>query len=75
MGFPQIKVRKPYLNPNDYDFVFDRSGNVTSILMNRKIVGVQAFNESFIKIFLFDNDKKSIFKKILHKTMDIGGFI
>ena len=75
MGFPQIKVRKPYLNPNDYDFVFDRSGNVTSILMNRKIVGVQAFNEPFIKIFLFDNDKKSIFKKILHKTMDIGGFI
>jgi len=40
MGFPQTKLRKPYLNPNDYDSIFDRSGNATSILMNGKIVQV-----------------------------------
>jgi hypothetical protein len=73
MGY---KVRQRYLDPADYDFIFDRSGNVTStILMNGTIVGIWDFHDPFIKIFLFDKKKKSIVTKIHHQMKAIGRFI
>jgi hypothetical protein len=53
MGY---KLRKRYLNPEDYEYIFDRSGNVTStITMNGRIVGIWDVQNPFIKLFLFDH--------------------
>jgi hypothetical protein len=74
MGY---KIRQRYLDPDIYDFVFDRSGNGTStIIIKGQIGGIWDFTEPDIKLFLFEKeDVKKVFKQIRAKTMEVGRFI
>ncbi|MFB0504033.1 MAG: winged helix DNA-binding domain-containing protein [Candidatus Bathyarchaeia archaeon] len=76
MGF---KERQRYLDYEDYERVFDRSGNVTStILLDGRVAGVWDFaddDEPLVKIFLFGKVEESVLNGIYLKAQDIGRFI
>jgi hypothetical protein len=73
MGY---KVRNRYLDSEDYEYIFDRSGNATStITMNGRIVGIWDIQNPYIKLFLFDHAKKRSVEKIHQQIMDISRFI
>lgn len=76
MGY---KERERYLDYDNYDLVFDRSGNATAtILLNGRIIGVWDFEdagEPLVKLFLFKKIKRDILKMLHSKARDIGRFI
>ncbi len=76
MGY---KDRERYLSQEHYENVFDRSGNATSsILLNGKVIGVWDFKEdktALIKLFLFEEVEKSVFKDIHTSAEKVGKFI
>jgi len=76
MGY---KERERYLDREHYDLVFDRSGNATStILVDGKVVGVWDFEdgkESLVKIFLFQDLRKTLRDEIFAKAERLGEFI
>ena len=73
MGY---KDRQRYLDDTFYEYIFDRSGNATNIIMmNGKIIGVWDFIEPVVKLFLFEQVKPIILEIILSKAKKIGNFI
>lgn len=76
MGY---RERERYLNYEDYEKVFDRSGNATStILLDGRVVGVWDFTknvEPLVKIFLFEEVEESVLTEIYLKAQEIGKFI
>jgi hypothetical protein len=75
MGY---KERDRYLDKEYYNYIFDRSGNaVSTIINNGKIIGVWDFEEKptpFVKIFVFEG-YADISKEIEKKAREIGNFI
>ncbi len=76
MGY---KDRERYLSNEYYYHVFDRSGNATSsILLNGEVIGIWDFNENEdpqIRMFLFEEVKKSVLKDIHTSAQKVGKFI
>lgn len=76
MGYRQ---RERYLKPENYDRIFDRSGNaVSSIMLNGRIVGVWDFAEDVeptVKLFLFEEVGEKLLKGIYSKAQQVGGFV
>ncbi len=76
MGY---KERERYLDHENIDMVFDRSGNSTStILVDGRVVGVWDFAkdpEPLVKLFLFKEVKRSILREIISKAQIIGEFV
>jgi hypothetical protein len=76
MGY---KERERYIDENNYNFVYDRSGNATTtILVNGQIVGIWDFvgvDEPMIKFHFLDPQKKEIYDKIKLQLKDLGNFI
>ncbi|MBU2597793.1 MAG: winged helix DNA-binding domain-containing protein [Actinobacteria bacterium] len=76
MGY---KERERYIDPGDYDNVFDRSGNAAAtILLDGRVIGVWDFTEkaeSTVKIYLFKKVGKALLKRIYSEASRIGKFI
>ena len=76
MGYKQ---RQRYLRDEDYDYVFDRSGNATStILLNGSVIGVWDFEEKsepVMKIHLFQEVTDEVPEKLCFKAQQLGQFI
>ncbi|MFX0097508.1 MAG: winged helix DNA-binding domain-containing protein [Candidatus Hodarchaeota archaeon] len=76
MGY---KERKRYLHHEQYDNVFDRSGNATSTInLNGRVVGIWDIMEGkdpLIKLFFFEEVKENILPTIYAKAKRIGSFI
>jgi hypothetical protein len=76
MGY---KERERYLAQQNYNLVFDRSGNATSIiLVDGKAVGVWDFEdgkEPLAKIFFFQEIGKSLRDEILTRAECLGEFV
>jgi hypothetical protein len=73
MGF---KNRERYLDPQQYEMIFDRSGNATStILVDGRIVGVWDFDEPWVKVYLLKEMDEEALSEIYSQAADLGGFI
>ncbi len=77
MGY---KDRKRYLDPKDYHYIFDRSGNAApTILLNGQIIGVwdvSPSQQNIIKMLLFCKDvPQQVITQINHSASEIGTFI
>lgn len=73
MGY---RDRERYLEPERYNYVFDRSGNSAStILLNGRVIGIWDFEDPLIKVFLFDNVHNTIFEEIYRKAIELGNFV
>ena len=76
MGY---KNRERFLSLQQYDRVFDRSGNAAStILLDGKVVGVWDFTadkKPVVKILLFEQVENRILTKIYENAQKIGAFI
>jgi hypothetical protein len=76
MGF---KKRERYLDNENADLVFDRSGNATSaILVDGKVVGVWDFQDQttpVIKVFLFEDVNRNVRDMIHAEAFRTGRFI
>ncbi len=76
MGY---KDRDRYVNPNDFEFVYDRSGNATStVLLNGRVIGIWDVVEKpnpLIKLFLFKKIEEPIMVEITSEGKKIGKFI
>lgn len=76
MGY---KRRERYLDYDRYDYIFDRSGNVTStVLVDGWIVGVWDFardGAQVMKLHLFTEMEDKILKLIVARAYDMGKFI
>jgi hypothetical protein len=76
MGYRQ---RERYLELENYNRIFDRSGNaVSSIMLNGRVVGVWDFAEDAeptVKIFLFNEVERGVLKGIYSRAQQVGEFI
>jgi len=73
MGY---KDRERYLDPEYYDFIFDRSGNATStILLDGRVIGIWDFHEPFVKTFLFSDFEETLLEEIRFKARNMGMFV
>lgn len=76
MGY---KERERYLDHENIDMVFDRSGNSTStILVDGRVVGVWDFGkdpEPLVKLLLFKEVERSVLRRIFSKAHIVGKFI
>jgi len=73
MGY---RDRERYLEPERYNYIFDRSGNSAStILLNGRVIGIWDFEDRLIKVFLFDNVHNTIFEEIYRKATELGNFV
>ncbi|MFX1454581.1 MAG: winged helix DNA-binding domain-containing protein [Promethearchaeota archaeon] len=76
MGY---KDRVRYVNPDNYEFIFDRSGNGTTvILLDGYVIGVWDIFEKpepLIKFHMFNDVNSKILKKIEFECGRIGKFI
>lgn len=76
MGYKQ---RQRYLHSEDYDNIFDRSGNATStILLHGRIIGVWDYAEEpepVMKVHLFHKVAARLLEKIQAKAQRLGQFI
>lgn len=76
MGY---KERERYLQPEYYNYVFDRSGNCTlTILLDGRVIGVWDFTgdaEPSVKLFLFEEMNGRVLKEIYEKAQRIGQFM
>ncbi|KYC46855.1 MAG: hypothetical protein AMQ22_02041 [Candidatus Methanofastidiosum methylothiophilum] len=74
--FMGYKERSRYLDIEYYNYIFDRSGNATSTIINNgKIIGVWDYGEKptpLVKVFLFEGQ---VNKEIEKKAKEIGSFI
>jgi len=76
MGY---KDRERYIEINNYEYVFDRSGNITStILLDGKIIGVWDVTEKpdpMVKVLFFSKIDEIILDKAYKEAYRIGEFI
>ncbi|MFX1448733.1 MAG: winged helix DNA-binding domain-containing protein [Promethearchaeota archaeon] len=76
MGY---KDRDRYINPDDFEYIYDRSGNATStILLDGKVIGIWDVVEKpvpLLKLYLFKKIEEPIMKKIILEGNRIGKFI
>lgn len=76
MGY---KDRERYIEINNYEYVFDRSGNVTSaILLDGRIIGVWDVTEKpdpMVKVLFFSKIDENILDKAYKEAYRIGEFI
>lgn len=76
MGY---KERERYINSDNYNKVFDRSGNITAtILLDGCIIGVwdtEQKPEKLVKLHLFYPIEEDLRKKIYSKAQELGKFI
>jgi hypothetical protein len=76
MGYRQ---RERYLELENYNRIFDRSGNaVSSIMLNGWVVGVWDFAEDAeptVKLFLFEEVGEKLLKGIHSRAQQVGEFI
>ena len=76
MGY---KERERYLDPKQYDYIFDRSGNATStILVDGRVAGVWDFTDKpmpMVKLFMFHDLEKKLLSKVESRARAIGQFI
>lgn len=76
MGYRQ---RERYLELENYNRIFDRSGNaVSSIMLNGRVAGVWDFAENAeptVKLFLFEEVEEKSLKEIYLKAQQVGEFI
>ncbi len=76
MGY---KERERYLQPEYYDYIFDRSGNCTStILLNGRVIGVWDYAgnaEPLVKLFLFEEMNGRVLRGIYENAWRIGQFM
>ena len=76
MGY---KDRDRYLNIKDYNYIFDRSGNATTtILNNGRIIGIWDISEKpepIVKLYFFDEVEKGLLNEIKKKGKQLGKFI
>jgi hypothetical protein len=76
MGY---KDRVRYIDPQYYDYVFDRSGNATmTILLDGRIIGIWDCVEKpepQVKLFFFEKIEDFLLKKTNLKAKKIGEFI
>ncbi|NYT03974.1 MAG: winged helix DNA-binding domain-containing protein [Candidatus Methanofastidiosa archaeon] len=74
MGY---KERERYLDKEHYNYIFDRSGNATTTIINNgKIIGVWDFEEKstpVVKVFLFEEHPN--IREVEKKAEEIGNFI
>jgi hypothetical protein len=76
MGY---KDRERYLNSNDYEYIFDRSGNATTtILLNGRVIGIWDVVEKpdyLLKIHLFNKFEDKYMKEIITEGIKISKFM
>ena len=76
MGY---KNRERYINSDDYEFVFDRSGNATTtILLDGAVIGIWDFEtkpKPKVKFVLFNLVNNEILNEIKWQAKTIGQFI
>ncbi|MFX0077316.1 MAG: winged helix DNA-binding domain-containing protein [Candidatus Hermodarchaeota archaeon] len=76
MGY---KDRERYVNLDNFEYVFDRSGNATStILLNGKVIGVWDVEENphpQFKLLVFEKVEENLLKKINTIGKNMGRFI
>lgn len=76
MGY---KDRERYLDLEQFNFIFDRSGNVTStILLNGRAIGIWDSvekPEAIVKLYFFREVNKDILKEVQKNAKKVGEFI
>jgi len=76
MGY---KDRERYIEINNYEYVFDRSGNITAtILLDGRIIGVWDVTEKpspIIKLLFFSKIDENVMDKAYKEAYRIGEFI
>jgi hypothetical protein len=76
MGY---KKRERFINPNTYEFVFDRSGNATTtILLDGVVIGIWDFEtkpKPKVKFLLFNQVNELILNEIKQQAKKIGKFV
>jgi hypothetical protein len=76
MGY---KDRERYVNFDDFEYTFDRTGNATStILLNGRVVGIWDIVEKpdkLLKIYTFNEFEDNLMKKIKNEGFKIGKFM
>ena len=76
MGY---KNRERFINPDIYDFVFDRSGNATTtILLDGVVIGIWDFEtkpQPKVKFLLFNQVDNEVLSEIKRQAKVIGKFI
>ena len=76
MGY---KNRERYIDPDIYEFVFDRSGNATTtILLNGEVIGIWDFEtkpKPKVKFLLFNQVNNEILNEIKRQVKTLGQFI
>ena len=74
MGY---KDRERYVDPEYYNYIFDRSGNATStIILDGHVIGIWDTEELFLKIFLFNKDfGTKVLREVYNKARELGTFI
>ena len=76
MGY---KDRNRYLSPENYDKIFDKTGNAANtILLNGRVIGVWDLDdqkEPTIKLHLFEKTPKNIQKMIATQAQKTGQFL
>ena len=76
MGY---KDRDRYINPDDFEFIYDRSGNATStILLNGRVIGIWDVVEKphpFLKLYVFKKIEESVMIGIVSQGKKLGKFI
>jgi len=75
MGY---KDRERYINMNNYNYVFDKSGNITAtILLDGVVIGVwDTENKKIpvVKLLLFQPLEQELHKKLYSQAEDVGKF-
>ncbi len=76
MGY---KERQCYLDSENYEMVFDRTGNATStILVDGRVVGVWDYDKGdipLVKTYLFEEMDESVHNRIRSEARKLGEFI
>ena len=76
MGY---KDRERYVNSDNYEYIFDRTGNATfTIILNGRVIGIWDVVEKpnpLIKLHLFKEIKEELMKKIEAQGKKIGKFL
>ncbi|MFX1345028.1 MAG: winged helix DNA-binding domain-containing protein [Promethearchaeota archaeon] len=75
MGF---KERDRFINKKNYNYVFDKSGNIAAtILLNGVVIGVwdtENNKEAVVKLYLFELLEKELTSKLHSRAQEVGKF-